>query len=237
MTGTLVNAAAIMAGGLLGVVLKKGLPPKLETAIMKMLGLSVLIIGLNGIITSMVRVLPEGGLASSGELLLLFSLVAGTALGELLDIEGRLERMGQYIENRTKADGFSKGFITASIIFCIGAMAIIGSLNDGLRGDSSVLFIKSSLDFIASIVLASTLGFGVIFSAVPVLLYQGAITLAAGWLSPLISDDLLAAFCMVGYAIVACIGINFLEFTKIKTANLLPSLLVPVVYYAIRCLI
>ncbi len=237
MTGTIVNAVGIVAGGFIGLLLKKGLPERLEKAIMKMLGLSILIIGLNGIITSMVKVLPGGGLSSSGELLLLFSLVVGAALGEHFDVEGKLDRMGRYIETRTRADGFSKGFISASIIFCIGAMAIIGSINDGLRGDSSVLFIKSALDCITSVILGSTLGFGVMFSAVPVLLYQGAMTLAAGWVAPLISDDLLAAFCMVGYAVVACIGINFLELTKIKTANLLPSLLVPVVYYAIRCLI
>lgn len=237
MTGTLVNAAAVVVGGGLGLVLKKGLPERLEKAITKMLGLSVLIIGLNGIITSMITVQPDGKLASSGELLLLASLVIGVVLGEQLDIDGRLDRMGQYIESRAKADGFSKGFISASLIFCIGAMAIIGSLNDGLRGDSSVLFIKSALDFIASIILASSLGFGVMFSAIPVLLYQGAITLAADWIAPLISDDLLSIICMVGYAIVACIGINFLEFTKIKTANLLPALLVPVVYYVVTCLI
>ena len=237
MTGTIVNATAVVVGGGLGLVLKKGLPEKLEKAVTQMLGLSILIIGLNGIITSMITIKPDGGLASSGELLLLASLVIGVILGEQFDIDGKLDSMGRYIESRAKADGFSKGFISASLLFCIGAMTIVGSLNDGLRGDSSVLFIKSALDFITSIILASSLGFGVMFSAIPVLVYQGAITLAANWIAPLISDNLLSIICMVGYAIVACIGINFLEFAKIKTANLLPALLVPVVYYVATCLI
>ncbi len=228
--GTIVNAAAVALGGLIGLLLRRGISEKLEKTSMKMLGLSVFIIGINGTITSMITIGEDGALSSNGSLLLIASLVIGGVLGELMDVDGKLNRAGKRIEARFGKEGFAKGFINASLIYCIGAMAIIGALNDGLTGDSSVLFIKSALDFVCSVILGSTLGFGVIFAAVPVFIYQGAITLFAGFLSPLISGDMLNGICMVGYAIVLCIGINFLEFTDIRTANLLPALLVPVVY-------
>ncbi|MEM1485530.1 DUF554 domain-containing protein [Oscillospiraceae bacterium PP1C4] len=229
--GTIVNAAAVVLGGLIGLLIRRGLPEKVEQTAMKLLGLSVFLIGLEGVITSMVTVGEDGVLSANGSLLLIASLVIGGVLGELWDIDGKLIAGGKRIEQRFGKEGFAKGFINASLIYCIGAMAIVGSINDGLTGDSSVLFIKSALDFVCSIILGSTLGFGVIFSFIPVLLYQGAITLFASMLSPLISAALLGNICMVGYAIVVCIGINFLEFTSIRTANLLPALLVPIVYH------
>ncbi len=131
-------------------------------------------------------------------------------------------------------EGFAKGFITASLVFSVGAMAILGSLNEGLRGDSSVLLVKSTIDFITAIILGSTLGAGVPFSGVTVFLYQGAITIAAGFIAPIVSDELLGMICMVGYCIVICIGTNFLGATKIKTANLLPALFGPVIYNIFR---
>ncbi|MCI8648722.1 MAG: DUF554 domain-containing protein [Anaerotruncus sp.] len=227
--GTIVNGLAVALGGLVGVLIRRGVPKRLEEASMKMLGLSVFVIGLNGVIASMFTIV-DGKLSSDGSLLLIASLVLGCILGELGDIDSRLTAGGKWIEQRFGKEGFAKGFINGSLIYCIGAMAIVGALNDGLTGDSSILFIKSMLDGICSVILGSTLGFGVIFSAIPVMLYQGSITLFAGVLSPLISQALLNNLCMVGYAIVTCIGINFLGFTSIKTANLLPALLIPIVY-------
>ncbi len=236
MTGTIVNAVAIVAGSLLGLLIKRGLPERVEQTVMKIMGLSVAIIGVNGLISS-VFTISDGKLSSSGELLMFASLTIGAIVGELINIDGRLEFIGKLIEKKTKSDGFSKGFITSSIIYCVGAMAIIGSLNDGLRGDSSVLFIKSSLDGISAIIMTTTLGFGVMFSALPVLLYQGGISLLAGVLAPLISDQLLSEICTVGYAIVVAIGLNFLDVGKIRVANLLPALLVPIAWQAINSLL
>jgi uncharacterized membrane protein YqgA involved in biofilm formation len=237
MTGTIVNVAAIVAGSLLGLLLKRGMPKRIEEALMQIMGISVLIIGLNGVVSSMFTVDADGGLSSSGELLMLCSLVIGVVIGELLDIDGRLNRFGSYIEAKTKADGFSRGFISASIIYCVGAMAIIGSLNDGLTGDSSVLFIKSALDGVNSIVFGASLGIGVAFSSIPVLIYQGGISLLAGVIAPLISDVLLNNICAVGYVIVACIGLNVSGICKIRVANLLPALLVPVLYQIVMSFI
>jgi uncharacterized membrane protein YqgA involved in biofilm formation len=198
---------------------------------MQIEGLAISIIALNGIIAAMFTVNPETGkLSDSGGLLLLVSLVVGCVAGELLRIDDHMNRLGQAVESRFKTKGFAKGFVTASLIFCIGAMSIIGPLNDGLRGDSSILFLKSALDFTTAIILASVLGYGVVFSAIPVLLFQGAVAMLSGWISPFISDGLLAMICMVGYAIVLVIGFNFLFNTKIKTANLLPALVVPIIY-------
>lgn len=230
MTGTIVNVAAIVAGSLVGLLLKRGMPKNVEETVMKIMGVSVVVIGLNGVIGSMFTVAGDGGLSSSGELLMLCSLVIGAVLGELLDIDGRLNRFGSYIEAKTKADGFSRGFVSATLIYCVGAMAIVGSLNDGLSGDSSILLIKSALDGVNSIIFGASLGIGVAFSAIPVLVYQGSITLLAGVIAPLISDALLNNICAVGYVMVGCIGLNVAGITRIRVANLLPALLVPVAY-------
>ncbi|MBC8584581.1 DUF554 domain-containing protein [Youxingia wuxianensis] len=235
--GTVVNSAAIILGGLIGMLIRRGLPEKVESMSMKMLGLSVFVVGVNGVVTSMVTVGAQGALESNGSLLLIASLVIGGVLGECMNIDDHLNSAGRRVEEKFGKDGFAKGFINGSLIFCIGALAIVGSINDGLAGDSSILFIKSALDFVCSIILGSTLGFGVIFSFIPVLIYQGAITLAAVWIAPYISTELLNSICMVGYAIVMTIGINFLEFTKIKTANLLPAIFVPIIYSFIEPLL
>ncbi len=230
MFGTIVNVVAIVAGALLGLLLKKGLPQRVEDTLMKIMGISVIVIGINGIISSMFTVEADGGLSSSGELLMLCSLVIGAIIGELLNIDDHLNRFGNFIESKTKAEGFSRGFISASLIYCVGAMAIIGSLNDGLTGDSSVLLIKSTLDGVNSIILGASLGIGVAFSAVPVLIYQGSISLLAGVIAPLISDALLNNICAVGYVMVGCIGLNISGIAKVRVANLLPALIVPVLY-------
>lgn len=233
MTGTLVNTGAVLLGGAIGLLAKNGLPERITRAIYRAEGVAILAIALNGIVTTMISADPATGrLSESGGMLLLISLVLGVLAGELLRIDGHLSSLGARIEHRMGADGFAAGFVSASIVFCVGAMSIVGSLSDGLTGDSSVLFLKSGLDCVTSIVLASSLGFGVLFAAGTVLVYQGAITLCAGLLAPLISGALLDSVCMVGYAIVAVIGANFLLDAKLKTANFLPALLVPILYQA-----
>lgn len=230
MTGTLVNAAAIAAGGCVGLLLKKGVKGSHQDSINKALGVAVLVLGLNGVISSMFTVNADGTLASSGELLLIISLVLGTLAGEALRIDDRLNGLSGLVERRLHLSGFAQSFVNGAPIYCVGAMAIIGALNDGLRGDASVLYIKSLLDGISSVVLGATLGPGVIFAALPVLVYQGSISLLAGALEPFLAGELLGQICGVGYCLVLCIGINFLGMTKIKTANMLPALLVPVLW-------
>lgn len=234
MTGTLVNAAAVVAGGSVGLILKKGVEKIDSDAVNKAMGVAVLVLGMNGIISSMFRVGADGSLSSSGELLLIISLVLGVLAGELLHIDDRLNGLSALVENRLHLTGFAQSFVNGTLIYCVGAMAIIGALNDGLRGDASVLYIKSLLDGISSVVLAATMGPGVIFAALPVILYQGAITLLAGALEPFLRGALLNEICGVGYCLVLCIGINFLKMTKIKTANMLPALLVPVLWHALQ---
>lgn len=238
MTGTIVNAAAIVAGGTVGLFAKQAIRPRIEEAVHQACGLAVIVIGLNGIISNMFTVREGGVIGSSGELLLVFSLVLGVIAGELLDIDTRLNGLGAFVEERFHLTGFAASFVNGTLIYCVGAMAIVGSISDGLRGDPSVLFTKSVLDGITSIVLAATMGPGVIFSALPVFLYQGALTLLAGLLEPVLQGELLRQICAVGYTLVACIGVNFMsERFRIKVANYLPALLVPAVWAAVRSLL
>ena len=236
MFGTIVNAAAIVAGGTVGVLVKKGIPSHLEEALHRAMGLAVIVIGMNGVITNMVTVNGDGMLSSSGELLLVFSLVLGVLVGEILRIEEGLNGLSQTVEKKLHLSGFAASFVSGTLIYCVGAMAIIGSINDGLNADASVLLVKSTLDGISSIVLGATMGPGVIFAAIPVVLYQGSITLLAGVLSPVLQGELLRQICAVGYVLVACIGVNFMSSYHIKTANFLPALLVPPLWAAINAL-
>ena len=233
--GTLINAALILLGGVIGLVCKKAVSKEMEYSVHKATGVAVLVIGICGILSSMLTV-TEGKLSSSGELILVVSLTLGTFLGELLKLEERLNRGCKWIESKCKMSNFSAGFITSTMIYCVGAMAIVGSINDGLLGDSSTLITKGILDGVTSVVLAASLGYGVLFSAIPILLYQGGMTLLAGLLDQVLVGELLSNICMVGYALVMCIGINFLYNSdkKIKTVNMLPSLLIPVAYAILK---
>ena len=229
--GTLINAVLIVFGGIIGLVFKKAVSKDMEFSIHKATGVAVLVIGICGILSAMLKV-SDGKISSSGELILVVSLALGTFIGELLKLEERLNRGCKWIESKCKMSNFSTGFITSTMIYCIGAMAIVGSINDGLLGDSSTLITKGIIDGITSIVLAASLGYGVLFSAIPILIYQGGMTLLAGLLENVLVGELLSNICMVGYALVMCIGINFLsnDEKKIRTVNMLPALLVPVVY-------
>ena len=233
--GTLINAALILLGGIIGLVFKKAVSKEMEFSIHKATGVAVLIIGICGVLSAMLKA-EDGVISSSGELILVVSLALGTFIGELLKLEQRLNQGCKWIESKCKMSNFSTGFITATMIYCIGAMAIVGSINDGLLGDSSTLITKGIIDGITSVVLAASLGYGVLFSAIPILIYQGSMTLLAAQLENVLVGELLSNICMVGYALVMCIGINFLtnDDKKIKTVNMLPALLVPVVYEIVK---
>jgi Uncharacterized membrane protein, possible Na+ channel or pump len=231
MTGVLINGAAALAGGVIGLLFQKGISKSIEKSMNTAMGIVVIIIGLNGVISNMFKTGDGGTLHSSGELLLVVSFALGTLLGEVLKLDDKLNGFSSKIEKQFNIEGFSKGFITSSSIFCIGAMGIIGALTSGTTGDNSILITKSIIDFVTAIVLGASLGFGVAFSGVPIVLYEGAICLLAGVLSNVLQGELLLQICMVGYALIICVGLNLMTELKIRVVNMLPSLLVPVGYY------
>ena len=170
-------------------------------------------------------------------MLMISSLVIGTIIGELLKIEDHLDRLGEKLKKTFKAEnnhGFVNGFVTNALVVCVGAMAVVGSLEEGLTGDFSTLFAKAMLDCIISLVFASTLGLGVLFAAVPLLIYQGSITLLAGAISPIMSDVLISNLSYIGSVLIFAIGLNLLFSTRIKVGNMIPALLIPIAYEVIQ---
>lgn len=221
MLGTIVNCLAILLGGGLGLLLKKGLPEKLSTTVMQGVGLVVVYIGISG--------------ALKGENILLatIAMVAGGLLGTLLDLDGLVNRFAHWMERKlvkdpASAGTFGEGFVNATLLFCVGAMAVVGSLNSGLSGDHAVLFTKSVLDGVSSVVFASAMGAGVLLSALPLLFYQGSITLLAQTLSPVLSTVAVNEMTCVGSLLIIAIGLNLLKITNIKVMNFLPAIFLPI---------
>ncbi len=237
--GTIVNAGAVIAGGIAGVLLKSGIPERYKKTVIQGIGLSVIFIGISGTIKEMLTVINGNKLDRQFILLMIFSLVIGGLVGEFLNIEKKLENVGRWFQSRIPAKGgsFSEGFVTASLLFCVGAMAVVGSLEDGLMGNPSTLFAKSILDGVTSVIFAATLGIGVAFSAIPILLYQGSITLLARFIEPWLNDTVISQMSLVGGILIFAIGINLLEIKKINVGNLLPAIFVPVVYYLLKSLL
>lgn len=233
--GTIVNSAAIIAGGTAGMLAKSGLPERYRETIMQALGLAVLIIGLSGCLQGIFLINSAGTLDRRFVMLMIFSLVIGGLLGEFMNIEQKLEKTGQWIQSRIGGAGgnFSEGFVSASLLYCVGAMAIVGSLEDGLTGSTSTLFAKAVLDGVSAVILGAAMGIGVAFSAVPVFIYQGAITLLAGLIKPWLTDIVILQTSLVGSVLIMAIGFNLLEIKKFKAGNLLPAVFVPLVYYVI----
>lgn len=241
--GTIVNAAAVIVGSILGLVLKFGIPERFKSTIMQAISLSVIFIGISGVLQGIFKVLNSGKIDRQYIMLMIFSLVIGGLVGETLKIEDFLDKLGERIKKavskviKSENSTFTEGFVTASLVFCVGAMAIVGSLEDGLNRNFAVLFAKSILDGVTSVVFSATLGIGVMFSSVVVLLYQGAITLLAGLLKPLLTDTVVLQMSMVGSVLIFAIGLNMLGVSKIKVGNLLPAIFVPAVWYVVNLLI
>jgi hypothetical protein len=214
--GSLVNAGAIIAGSAIGLLLHGRFPERIRTLVFQALGLSVLVIGL------------QMALQMTMPLVVIFSLVIGGIVGELIRIDAALERVADRVKAVAKSRNslFTDGLVTASLIYCIGSMAILGAFDEGLRGDPSLLFTKAMLDGFASIALASTFGAGVLFSFIPVLVYQGGLTLLAGSLQPFVTETLITQITAVGGVLIIGIGVNLLDLLAIRLSNLLPSLLV-----------
>jgi uncharacterized protein len=237
--GTVVNAAAIIAGGVTGALLRSGLPERFRDTVMQALGLSIIMIGLSGALQGIYVITAAGKLSREYIMLMIFSLVGGAIIGELLNIEDKLEKLGLWIQKKylKNSGNFAEGFVTASLVFCVGAMAIVGSLEDGLTGDRGTLFAKAVLDGVISVIFAATLGIGVAFSAIPVFLYQGLITLTAGFIKPWLTESVISQTSLVGSILIVAIGINVLELKRIKVGNLLPAVFIPFIYYLITKII
>ncbi len=230
--GTLINVAAIIIASLLGVIFKRGLPEKIQKSVMMVLGLGLIALSLGWFFKDFL-VIDGSSISTRHDLLIIISLVLGVIIGEWIDIDLRLNRWAEGIEKKYNLPPLAKGFITATLIFCVGAMAIVGSIQDGLYGDITTLVIKSALDFVTAIILASILGIGVIFSAISVLIYQGGLTLLASSAQSFLTQDMIISLSMVGNILLIAIGINFMEIKKIKVANMLPAIFIPIFYFLI----
>lgn len=237
--GTLVNTGAVIAGGIAGTLLRSGIPEKYKKTVMQAIGLSVMFIGISGTIKEMLVIAAGNKLDRQFIMLMIFSLVIGGLAGEFLKIEKRLENIGVWFQSKIPARGgaFAEGFVTASLVYCVGAMAIVGSLEDGLSGNPSTLYAKAILDGVSAVVFAATMGIGVAFSAIPVLAYQGAITLLAGVVKPWLNDMVISQMSLVGGILIFAIGINLLELKKINVGNLLPAVFIPVLYFILKSLL
>jgi uncharacterized membrane protein YqgA involved in biofilm formation len=223
LLGTLANVVAIVIGTLVGFALKQRLPERVSSIVMQGLGLVTALIGISMMITT------------QNVLVVLVSMVTGGVLGELLRIEEGLDRLGARVERRfSKERGtFAKAFVTSALLYCVGPMAIVGALQDGLRGDYSVLLTKSMMDGIASVAFASTLGIGVLFSALPVGAYQGGITIGASLLQPYLTSAMITEMTATGGLLILGIAMNLLQITKIRVGNLLPAILVAAILSAV----
>lgn len=237
--GTIVNTVAVVAGSGIGLLFKRGLKPRFEEALMKALGIATVFVGLSGALPGLLY-LNNGKLESHNVMLMIASLVVGALAGELLQIEKRLDNVGEWLKKKVNQQGnalFVDGFVNATLVTCVGAMAIVGALEDGMNENPATLLAKSVLDFFIVLIFSSAMGIGPMFSAVPILLYQGGITLAAARLAPLMGESLIADISCVGSVLIFAIGINLAFGKKFKVGNMLPAILVPVVWALLEKLI
>ena len=213
-SGVIVNTITVLIGSGVGLLLKKGIPEKLNKAVMTAIGLCTIAIGVTGI------------MKGQNQLVMILSMVFGTIVGTLIDIDKRLENLGDKLAKKSKAqeNTFSQGFVTASLLFCVGAMTIVGSMNAGISGDNQMLYTKSVLDLISSSMLAASLGFGVMCASVFVLVFQGALVALSMMLGSFLSDFAVAELICAGSVMITALGLNLIGVTKIKVANLLPGL-------------
>lgn len=218
LLGTIVNVILILIGGIIGAFTKRGISERFSDLIMNAIGLTVTVIGITFAIKS------------ENILIVIISLVIGAIIGEWIDIDKRLNQVGEWIKGKMKGENSNvgEGIVTATLLFCVGSMAIVGSLDSGLRNDHTVLYTKAILDGISAMLFASSMGAGVVLSAIPVLLYQGSITLLASVLEPLLSVALITEMSAVGGILIIGLGLTMLGIKKIKVANLLPAVFLPI---------
>lgn len=220
--GTIINTVAVIAGGLIGICLKRGMKQKMQDTLMQACGVSVIFLGISGTLSKMNAI-------ENSDMVLILSLVIGSLIGEWLDIEEKMDLVGEKIKMAVKAQNdnkFVEGFVNVSLIICVGAMAIVGSIQDGISGDYSMLAAKAILDFVIVMIFASTYGIGAIFSAVLIFLYQGGITLAAAAFGSFASTVVIDHLSFVGSALIFCVGINVGFGKRINVGNMLPALII-----------
>lgn len=230
--GTIINVILIVVGGVLGMLFGKLVKKEMQQSIITVNGVVVMFIGIGGAMEKMLTVGADG-LSTNGSLMLIFCIVIGTLLGEIINIEGAFARFGEWLKKKSgnSSDaGFLDAFLTTSFTICIGAMAIVGSIQDGLLHDPSMLIAKSILDLVIVFMLASALGKGCIFSAIPVAILQGSVTLCSGLLEPLMTDTALSYLSMTGSVLIFCVGLNLVWPGKVKVANMLPTIVLAVLW-------
>ncbi len=230
--GTVINVAGILAGGLGGLLFGKRIEKRYQEILMMANGICVLFLGICGAMEKMLTV--EGGRLSSGSTMMLIgSFAIGSLAGEWLNIEHHMETFGEWLKRKTKSEkdtGFVDGFVTASLTVCIGAMAIVGAIQDGIAGDCSTLAAKAVLDMIIILVMTAAMGKGCIFSAIPVALLQGSVTALARLMEPLMTEAALDNLSLVGSVLIFCVGVNLVWGKMIKVANMLPAVVVAVAW-------
>jgi len=230
--GTMINCAAIILGGILGLLFGNFMKARFQEILMSATALCVLFIGISGTLQEMMTV--EGNaLTSGGTMMMIASFAIGSLIGELLNLETHIERFGQWLKIKTGSTGdagFVDGFVTASLTVCIGAMAVVGAIQDGIEGDYSVLAAKAVLDLIIILIMTASMGKGCMFSAIPVAVFQGSITLLAQFIKPFMTAAALSNLSLVGSMMIFCVGANLFWNMKIRVANMLPALIVAVVW-------
>lgn len=230
--GTLINVVAIILGGVCGRVFGKFLSERYQDTLNKVCGVSVLFIGIAGALEGMLAI-ENNAIVSGRAMLIVICLALGALIGELLNIEDKFERFGEWLKLKTgnaKEKMFVEGFVTASLTVCIGAMAIVGAIEDGIFGDYSILITKAILDFIIIIVMTGSMGKGCAFSAIPVGILQGSVTLLAKFIKPIMTTAALANLSLIGSILIFCVGLNLVWGKKIRVANLLPAIVLAVVF-------
>ena len=229
--GTIINVIAIILGGILGRLFGKLLSERYQDTLNKVCGVSVLFIGIAGALEGMLAI-QENQVVSQKAMMIVICMSLGAFIGELLNIEKQFERFGEWLKKKTgnsKEKLFVEGFVTASFTVCIGAMAIVGAIEDGIFGDYSILATKAVLDFIIIMVMTGTMGKGCVFSAIPVAILQGSVTLLANFIKPVMTDAALANLSMIGSILIFCVGLNLVWGKKVRVANLLPAVILAVI--------
>lgn len=231
--GTMINVMGILFGGLIGCFCGKKITPQIQDTLLKANGVCVLFLGVSGTLEQMITV-QNGRLTGNGTMMMILSLSIGSLIGEWINLDHRMEQFGEWLKQKTgnaKDRMFVDGFVTSSLTVCIGAMAVVGALQDGLKGDYSTLLTKAILDMIIICVMTASMGKGCIFSAIPVALFQGSITLLAQSIAPVMTASALSNLSFVGNILIFCVGVNLVwENTRIKVANMLPAIIVAVIW-------
>lgn len=229
--GTVINVAAIVAGGLIGLIFSRAISARYQETLMQAIGVCVIFVGISGAVQEMMTVTADG-LQSGGTMMIVISYAVGSLLGEWINLEHRIEQFGKWLKVKTgnaKEKMFVDGFVTASLTVSIGAMAVVGAIQDGITGDYSTLALKAVLDMVIVCVMSASMGKGCVFSAIPVGVFQGTITLLARLIQPIMTERALSNLSLTGSILIFCVGINLLWEKKLKVANMLPSIVIAVI--------